>query len=329
MPASDDRPAETSAARERHLMREATEWFMRRSVSDFTAEQQAELDAWRRRNAAHDRAFLKVSGLWASPELTVAAKRVAGAAEDGFMARSSRRRWSIPSRVAAVAAAILLVGMAWGYRDVLTWIQADYVTSIGERRAVTLPDQSIVTMNTDSAIAVQYETARRSIRLLRGEASFSVQPDAHRPFTVETQGVEATALGTEFVVRERAPDVQVTVLHGSVKVADRMDQVVKLAPGDQVVVGRQGPGPVMHVDTASSAAWMHGRLVFVRAPLAEVVRELSRYHRGYLTVWNTSLDSLPVTGIYNLKDPARVVTTLADTLPIHVVRLTDHMIVIR
>ncbi|BCA56552.1 hypothetical protein W02_36920 [Nitrospira sp. KM1] len=317
---------------DQRLMREATEWFMRQSASDFSMDQRARLEAWRRTSAAHDRAYKKVAALWEAPEMTLAAKRVAGTAVPADIARISRSgRWK-QQRIAAVAATVLLLSLALWSSDLLTWWKADYATAVGERRVVTLTDQSTVTLNTDSAIAVRYEAGRRLIRLLHGEASFAVQPDAARPFTVETHGVTATALGTEFLIRDRQDDVQVTVLHGSVQVDDSRTSAaspVRLVSGDQVTVGPQGPGAVVQVDAASQVAWLQGRLVFVRAPLAEVVRELSRYHRGYVAVWNSSLDSLPVTGIYNLNDPARVITTLADTLPIHLVRLTDHVIVIR
>lgn len=232
----------------------------------------------------------------------------------------------------AAAAVFLLVGMTLWSDAVLMWLRSDYSTGIGEQRVVTLPDRSVVTLNTDSSIAVVYESDRRRVELLRGEASFAVQPNPERPFTVESRGVATTAVGTEFLVKDRETDVQVTVLSGSVLVADgkrRSDQAVRLAAGDQVSVGPQGAGSVDRVDTAAVAAWMQGRLVFVRTPLADVVHDLARYHRGYIVIWNPALQSLPITGIYNLSDPSHVFTTLADTLPIRMVRLTDHLIVIR
>lgn len=140
-----------------------------------------------------------------------------------------------------------------------------------------------------------------------------------------------TAVGTEFLVQDSHTNVQVTVLNGSVLVADGRGgsgRAVQLAAGDQVSVGPNGPGAIDRVDTAAVAGWMQGRLVFVRTPLSDVVRDLARYHRGYILIWNPALRSLPITGIYHLSDPSHVITTLADTLPIRLVRLTEHLIVL-
>ena len=144
-------------------------------------------------------------------------------------------------------------------------LKSDYSTGIGEQRVVTLPDRSVVTLNTDTSIAVRYEPDRRQVELLQGEASFVVQSDPERPFTVASRGVATTAVGTQFLVKDRTTDVQVTVLSGSVLVADgegRLDQSVRLAAGDQVAVGPQGAGAVARVDTAAVAeVWRRGSVI--------------------------------------------------------------------
>jgi transmembrane sensor len=328
-PSSSDLPSGQNI-RDRRLMQEATTWFMRQGASDYSVQEQLQFEAWKRRSPAHASAYEHVRALWNSADLDRAIERVVASSEvvlDQRPARS-RRRWI----GTAVAAALLLVSMALWSGELLIRLKADYRTGTGEQRVVTLPDQSIVTLNTDTTISLQYLPNRRVIHLLQGEAAFTVRSNAARPFTVESGGVATTAVGTEFLVRARREDVQVTVLSGAVQVTDRKmpsTEAVRLAAGDQVSVGPDGARPIIHVDTAAKAAWMQGRLIFVRTPLAEVVQELTRYHPGYAVVWNPALQTLPVTGIYNLSNPSHIFTTLADTLPIHMVRLTDHMIVIR
>lgn len=312
------------------LMKEATTWFMRQEADDFSGTDRRGLDAWRAQSPAHARAYRQVQALWDAPELQQAAARSVASDRIEVLRRQAHHSWRRASM--AAAAVLLLVGMALWSDAVLMWLKSDYSTGIGEQRVVTLPDRSVVTLNTDTSIAVRYEPDRRQVDLLQGEASFAVQSDPERPFTVASRGVATTAVGTQFLVKDRMTDVQVTVLSGSVLVADgkgRLDQSVRLTAGDQVAVGPQGAGAVAHVDTAAVAAWMQGRLVFVRTPLADVVQDLARYHRGYIVIWNPALQSLPITGIYNLSDPSHIFTTLADTLPIRMVRLTDHLIVIR
>ncbi len=312
------------------VMKEATAWFIREAAAGFSQADRRRLDEWCAQSPAHARAYQRVRALWHAPELQRAAfERMPHGAVHAAR-RSAGPVWRRGSM--AAAAVFLLVGMALWSDAIVMWIHSDYSTGVGEQRVVTLPDQSTVRLNTGSAIAVRYAPDRRHVDLLRGEAFFAVQPNAERPFTVESRGVATTAVGTEFVIQDRRTNVQVTVLNGSVLVADgrkRSDPAVRLVAGDQVSVGPNGAGTIDRVDTTAVAAWMHGRLVFVRTPLSDLVHDLARYHHGYILIWNPALRSLPITGIYNLADPSHVITTLAETLPIHMVRLTDHLIVIR
>lgn len=308
------------------VMKEATAWFMREAAAGFSPADRRRLDEWCAQSPAHARAYQRVRALWHAPELHRAAFE--------RMPRDAARRpaYTVWRRGGMAAAAVcLLVGMALWSDAIVMWIHSDYSTGVGEQRVVTLPDRSTVRLNTDTAIAVRYAPDRRQVDVLRGEAFFAVQPNAERPFTVESRGVATTAVGTEFLVQDSHTNVQVTVLNGSVLVADGRGgsgRAVQLAAGDQVSVGPNGPGAIDRVDTAAVAGWMQGRLVFVRTPLSDVVRDLARYHRGYILIWNPALRSLPITGIYHLSDPSHVITTLADTLPIRLVRLTEHLIVL-
>ena len=315
---------------ERHLIKEATAWFVRQAADDFSLVERRQLEAWCAQSPAHARAYRNVSVLWHAPEMHRAAAESSAGGLVPQVRQQTRHAWRFAGT--AAAAVLLMVSLALWSEGLLIWLKADYSTGVGEQRVVTLPDQSVVTLNTGTSIAVRYASDRRYIELLRGEASFAVQPNPARPFTVESHGVSTTAIGTRFVVKHRSADIQVTVLNGSVRVdhgRKAPDDAVRLAAGDQVSVGQHGAGSIDQVDTAAIAAWMQGRLVFVRTPLADVVQDLARYHRGYIIIWNPALQSLPVTGIYNLSDPSHILTALADTLPIHMVRITDHLVVIR
>jgi hypothetical protein len=73
---------------------------------------------------------------------------------------------------------------------------------------------------------------------------------------------------------------------------------------------------------------MQGRLVFVRTPLADVVQDLARYHRGYIVIWNPPCNRFRSPG--SIICPILLMSSpLWRTLPIRMVRLTDHLIVIR
>jgi transmembrane sensor len=120
-------------------------------------------------------------------------------------------RWA-----AAVVALSLACVWLWGVyglaeRNVLT-------TVIGEQRAVRLADRSVVHLNTDSRIEIRFTERNREVRLIQGEALFTVEHDASRPFRVIADGIQVEALGTQFNVRRRAADTIVSVVEGRVSV---------------------------------------------------------------------------------------------------------------
>lgn len=57
-------------------------------------------------------------------------------------------------------------------------MRADFITATGEMAQHALPDGSIAALNTDSALALDFAPGRRAVRLLKGEAEFTVVPGA-------------------------------------------------------------------------------------------------------------------------------------------------------
>ncbi|MBW6154852.1 FecR domain-containing protein, partial [Pseudomonas aeruginosa] len=81
-----------------------------------------------------------------------------------------------------------LVGSEMCIRDraepLRDWL-ADQRTGVGEQRRLTLPDGSLLTLNTDSAVDLAFDASQRLVRLLRGEIFVDSRADP-RPFRVAT-----------------------------------------------------------------------------------------------------------------------------------------------
>lgn len=105
-------------------------------------------------------------------------------------------------RTAAAVAALIFISAAglWG----LLYSDKVLTTAIGEQRAVRLADGSVVHLNTDSRVAIRFTETARDVRLVRGEALFTVHRDPDRPFRVHTDTVTVQAIGTQFNVYRRA-----------------------------------------------------------------------------------------------------------------------------
>ncbi|MCW5799651.1 MAG: Iron dicitrate transport regulator FecR [Nitrospira sp.] len=315
------------ADQERDLLREAAEWFARADAEDFTEAERRRLETWRRRSPAHDEAFERVCRTWGATDLAVALESVPPA-DMPTRQRLHRRR-----RIRWAAAATLLVIAGWwalGSNFLIT-LRSDYATATGEQRTIHLPDQSSVVLNTNTALVSHVEGTSRLIHLLQGEALFQVRADATRPFIVEHAGHRVQVLGTEFIVRERQDITTITVVHGVVQVTSTnpASSSIQLTAGQRVSIGPNGAGPVSQVAAADATAWTRRRLVISDQPLSEVIDEIQRYHSGSIVIWNPSAREIRVTGIYDLTNMAETLTVLAKTLPIHMDRLTDRLIILR
>ncbi len=94
-----------------------------------------------------------------------------------------------------------------------------FATALGEQRVVKLADRSVVYLNTSSRVEVRFTDTARVVRLLEGEALFSVERDLQRPFRVQTGVIAVQAIGTQFNVRRTAlTDIVVSIIDGRVAV---------------------------------------------------------------------------------------------------------------
>ena len=75
-----------------------------------------------------------------------------------------------------------------------------YKTAVGESAVIPLRDGSVLELNTDSTVVVNFTKLQRNIELLRGEVYFDVAKDAAKPFVVTVGGDEVIAIGTAFSI---------------------------------------------------------------------------------------------------------------------------------
>ncbi len=93
------------------------------------------------------------------------------------------------------------------------------MTSLGEQRFFKLDDGSVLYLNTQSRVEVRYSRAARVVRLIEGEAMFTVEHDAARPFRVMAGPTVIQAVGTRFNVYRTRLSTTVSVVEGVVKIA--------------------------------------------------------------------------------------------------------------
>ena len=202
--------------------------------------------------------------------------------------------------------------------------QESYSTNIGETKEVVLSDGSMVTLNTNSQIQVDYNKARRQIRLVQGEALFDVAKNKKRPFIVTAADTQVRAVGTSFTVRllPQQP-VQVLVREGVVEI--KRPQVpqaspVRLAANTLAVAPPEAPiatEPVAEPQVTRNLAWREGRIAFDNETLANAAREFSRYSDVQIRV-PAELENQTITGLFVSTDPVGFARAAAISLNLRV-----------
>ena len=272
-----------------------------------------------------------------------------------------RPRWKGYRWTGAGLAACVLIGVAL-HREVAfepdVALEADvavvpgadlntFETAVGERSTVVLPDDSTVTLNTDTLVEVRFAEGSdvRRVFLQRGQAHFDVEKDP-RPFEVLAGGRRIEALGTAFDVRiDSELGVLVTLLEGSVAIdEDGVHAAVEdpqssgetlpepmlptvLQAGEQLIVRPNEPQQVIPVDVERIAGWREGRLVFRDDPLREAVKEINRYSTRKLFVDDdVRLEGIQIGGVFKAGSTESFVAAVEEFYPVEARRVASNRI---
>lgn len=151
----------------------------------------------------------------------------------------------------------------------------------GEIRTITLPDSSVVKVNSGSILIYPRQFAKTRDIFLNGEAYFRVTKDATKPFVVKTTDLEVEVLGTVFNISAYTnSENQSTALEsGKVNVTFKnIDQEsITLYPSEEVVYNR-GSGIVTKSITKieNVIAWTNGNMIIQDMPMNELIKVIER-----------------------------------------------------
>jgi len=300
------------------------------------AADHADFGRWLHADPAHAEAYAQAQVLWELSEGPAAQlAREDDATLQALMAamdapkRRVLPRWSVGLAMAACLVLTVSVGMGWQPQRWMDDFGADYVSAPGQVRTVTLADQSQVTLDADSAIAVDFKQGERHVQLRRGAAFFQVTHTG-QPFVVDAHGGETRVLGTQFEVRLQPVGAQVTVLSGKVGVSAGGDHAQHLLnAGQQVSYDALSTRDPAAVDSVNQLAWRQGWLNYYRTPLAEVIDDLSRYYPGRIVLLNDQLAAKRISGSFPSHDPEAVLAGLKSVVGFEQYQLFGRVIVLR
>ena len=293
----------------------AGEWLARRD-RELTAAEQDEYLEWLRQDPRHGRAMAQMEKNWRSLD-ALARWRPAHSAHPNpdLLARPRRARllrWRTAG-LALTAAAAVMGGIF--ISTSLPEAIPDAPPARGMRviprpERITLADGSVVELNHDGKIDTDFTPAERRVRLVRGEAHFTVTKNPARPFVVDAGAVAVRAVGTAFEVRRASAAVEVLVTEGKVRVERPVPAGAVAAPPTSLVAGERAvvdttaqtvPPVVTAVSVAEierTLAWQGVRLEFSSLPLAEVVAEFNLRNATQVVIGDPETAKLRVGGTF-------------------------------
>lgn len=208
-------------------------------------------------------------------------------------------------------------------------------TLLGERKELTLPDGTKVTMNADSKLSFPsiFSDSTREVSLT-GEAFFDVHEDHSHPFIIHTRKMDIRVLGTAFNVKAYQNDKfsETTLIRGSiqVKLLDRPSDRITLKPTEKLIVNYSAP--VVKDDTKSASvkpnalpeitylhkldttvvetSWLQNKLLFNDQDFESLANNLERRYDVNIQLESDVIKQLRFTGMFEKETIAEVLKAL-------------------
>lgn len=175
----------------------------------------------------------------------------------------------------------------------LFYNSASFTTTSQEMASINLPDESVVTLNSQSSIQYDKSFDERQLTL-EGEAFFSVKKGS--TFLVKTKLGTVEVLGTSFNVFARDSFLIVSCATGKVQVSSSSQSTI-LLPGQQSsLVGDSllvNAVPIQDIQN-----WTSNKSQFTKTPLIVVLSALSHHYGLAIDLGLVDLRTLEFTGSF-------------------------------
>jgi transmembrane sensor len=209
--------------------------------------------------------------------------------------------------------------------------------SLPERRQ--LADGSVVELKAGAQIVVHFSATQRDVRLVQGEALFTVAKNAARPFVVATGLAKVRAVGTAFAVGLRPQAVAVLVTEGTVAVeraTSAAQASLPVSSGNALVVPNSiSPDVPLRVEAVTAdeierrLAWRAPRLELSNTTVADIVGAFNRENRIQLAIADPKLAGLRLSGVFRADRPEDFIRLLESHYGVRVEQRGPGRIVLR
>jgi transmembrane sensor len=309
-------------------------------VGEATPAETAEVDAWLAADEANALHYALLKRIW-DESLQLANTKTVD--EDAAYSRLQNRIKNMPeggeARVVdlqpkktnwlAIAAAIV-VFCTFGYFAFSYFTGPAATVTVASNNSVrvdTLPDGSVITMNTMSQLAYpeKFKGDTRSVSL-QGEAFFNVTPDKTKPFIITVNDVTIRVVGTSFNIKSRNGKTEVIVATGIVNVA-KNEKSINLEPGEKTEIDNsKGELSKKSVKGKLYSYYVNKELVCDETPLSELVPALNAIYSVNIVIGNKAIEEMPITTVFKNQSLEQVLMVVKETFKISVERSNGRII---
>jgi len=244
---------------------------------------------------------------------------------------SKRRLISSWMKIAALLLVTLSVGlffMKTSRKPDETQIEHIASTKPNERKEITLPDSSKVILEPLTRITypAHFSAKNRIVKLIHGEAFFSVVHESKRPFSVKLKSnLEIKVLGTSFLIRDIPNEdlLKIVVSTGKVAVQRGKKTLGALIKGQELS---------FHKRSGNSSVQMaaHPKLVklsFDASSLDEVIQKMEYVYNIKIKVSNPRFMSLKCTADFDSgQEPSEILDILCNLHHLRFIESGDHKV---
>ncbi|WP_281310422.1 FecR family protein [Flavobacterium flavigenum] len=178
------------------------------------------------------------------------------------------------------------------YADNKTYFES----KTGEHIEVTLPDSSVIHLNSNTKVAIikkEFNTENREFWLEEGEAFFEITKNPEKPFIIHSSGLQTTVLGTSFNIKayKELDETSVSVRDGKVQVKHQGNLLGVFTKNKQITVNKATGSTVKsEANWEDAASWMENRLVMNGANAKELKLRLKQHFNVTVEIKNNKLD---------------------------------------
>ena len=338
---------------------EAAKWLSRLDADKPNGKTLAEFSLWVNADPAHAQEYRRLAEQWDElnllTQMTLPSEQVIEAVET-----TNNKHWGWPAWLASSSFAAVFLAVVVTFFGLDDSQQALYVTAIGEQKTITLVDNSVVQLNTNSRLSVDYNDKLRGIYLIEGEAHFQVAHNPDLPFEVYTGTGVVRAVGTSFSVYIKHKQVEVVVDQGVVEI-DKMPApalpnkteaaqaalpvssgvessdikaILKSKPtriyaGAKATFEHHKPLQLSleeNVEIDTQLAWRTGALKFRQETLQHLVDEISRYTATKIIIIDSAARDMRVGGLFEIGNTQAMFDALELGFGIKVDRIDEHLV---